>query len=101
MLITEMPSHTVPIRSGLFQAVPRNIIVLPVLFEGQVQAVIQLASLGNFTASQLAFLEQLNSSIGIVPNSIEATMHTQVLLGQSQQLPIEPQTPQIELQQTN
>ena len=45
MLITDLPSHTVPIRSGLFQAVPRNIIVLPVLFEDQVKAVIELASL--------------------------------------------------------
>ncbi len=101
MLITEMPSHAVPIRSGLFQAVPRNIIVLPVLFEDQVKAVIELASLSNFTASQLAFLEQLTSSIGIVLNSIEATMQTEGLLEQSQQLATELQTQQRELQQTN
>jgi HAMP domain-containing protein/signal transduction histidine kinase/DNA-binding response OmpR family regulator len=101
MLITEMPSHAVPIRSGLFQAVPRNIIVLPVLFEDQVKAVIELASLGSFTASQLAFLEQLTSSIGIVLNSIEATMQTEGLLVQSQQLATELQTQQSELQQTN
>jgi len=101
MLITEMPSHAVPIRSGLFQAVPRSIIVLPVLFEDQVKAVIELASLSNFTASQLAFLEQLTSSIGIVLNSIEATMQTEGLLEQSQQLATELQTQQRELQQTN
>jgi len=101
MLITEMPSHAVPIRSGLFQAVPRNIIVLPVLFEDQVKAVIELASLGDFTASQLAFLDQLTSSIGIVLNSIEATMQTEGLLVQSQQLATELQTQQSELQQTN
>ena len=101
MLITEMPSHAVPIRSGLFQAVPRNIIVLPVLFEDQVKAVIELASLSDFTASQLAFLEQLTSSIGIVLNSIEATMQTEGLLVQSQQLATELQTQQSELQQTN
>jgi HAMP domain-containing protein/CheY-like chemotaxis protein/signal transduction histidine kinase len=101
MLITEMPPHAVPIRSGLFQAVPRNIIVLPVLFEDQVKAVIELASLSDFTASQLAFLEQLTSSIGIVLNSIEATMQTEGLLEQSQQLATELQTQQRELQQTN
>jgi HAMP domain-containing protein/CheY-like chemotaxis protein len=101
MLITEMPLHAVPIRSGLFQAVPRNIIVLPVLFEDQVKAVIELASLGDFTASQLAFLEQLTASIGIVLNSIEATMQTEGLLVQSQQLATELQTQQSELQQTN
>ena len=101
MLITDVPSHAVPIRSGLFQAVPRNVIVLPVLFEGRVKAVIELASLSAFTASHLAFLDQLTSSIGIVLNSIEATMQTEGLLKQSQQLAAELQTQQTELQQTN
>ena len=75
--------------------------MLPVLFEDRVKAVIELASLGAFTASQLAFLEQLTSSIGIVLNSIEATMQTEGLLKQSQQLAAELQTQQKELQQTN
>jgi len=101
MLITDLPDRTVPIRSGLFQSVPRNVIVLPVLFEDRVKAVIELASLGAFTASHLAFLEQLTASIGIVLNSIEATMQTEGLLKQSQQLAAELQTQQKELQQTN
>ena len=75
--------------------------VLPVLFENHVKAVIELASLSFFTASHLAFLEQLTSSIGIVLNSIEATMQTEGLLKQSQQLAAELQTQQKELQQTN
>jgi CheY-like chemotaxis protein/signal transduction histidine kinase/HAMP domain-containing protein len=101
MLINDLPEDTVPIRSGLFEAVPRNVIVLPVLFEDRVKAVIELASLNFFTASHLAFLEQLTSSIGIVLNSIEATMQTEALLEQSQQLATELQTQQSELQQTN
>ncbi len=101
MLITNIPSHAIPIRSGLFEAVPRNVIVLPVLFEDRVKAVIELASLSVFTASHLAFLEQLTSSIGIVLNSIEATMQTEGLLKQSQQLAAELQAQQTELQQTN
>jgi HAMP domain-containing protein/CheY-like chemotaxis protein/signal transduction histidine kinase len=101
MLISDVPAQAVPIRSGLFQAVPRNIIVLPILFEDRVKAVIELATLGMFTASHLAFLEQLTSSIGIVLNSIEATMQTEGLLKQSQQLAAELQTQQTELQQTN
>ncbi|HTT20536.1 MAG TPA: HAMP domain-containing protein [Candidatus Sulfotelmatobacter sp.] len=101
MLITNLPEATVPIRSGLFQARPRNVIVLPVLFEDRVKAVIELASLSTFTASHLAFLEQLTASIGIVLNSIEATMQTEGLLKQSQQLAAELQTQQKELQQTN
>jgi HAMP domain-containing protein/CheY-like chemotaxis protein/signal transduction histidine kinase len=101
MLITDLPPDTISIRSGLFEAVPRNVIVLPVLFEDRVKAVIELASLGMFTASHLAFLEQLTASIGIVLNSIEATMQTEGLLKQSQQLATELQTQQKELQQTN
>jgi HAMP domain-containing protein/signal transduction histidine kinase/CheY-like chemotaxis protein len=101
MLISDLPKDTIPIRSGLFEAVPRNVIVLPVLFEDRVKAVIELASLSNFTASHLAFLEQLTASIGIVLNSIEATMQTEGLLKQSQQLATELQTQQKELQQTN
>jgi HAMP domain-containing protein/CheY-like chemotaxis protein/signal transduction histidine kinase len=101
MLITDVPTDAIPIRSGLFQSVPRSIIVLPILFEDRVKAVIELASLRVFTASHLAFLDQLTSSIGIVLNSIEATMQTEGLLKQSQQLATELQTQQTELQQTN
>src|SRR3977135_3537712 len=69
--------------------------------ENQVKAVIELASIGAFTTLQTTFLEQLTTSIGIVLNSIEATMQTEGLLKQSQQLAGELQTQQRELQQTN
>jgi HAMP domain-containing protein/signal transduction histidine kinase/DNA-binding response OmpR family regulator len=101
LLITDVPPDSVQVRSSLLQVVPRNVLVLPVLFEGEVKAVIELASLGVFTASHLAFLEQLTASIGIVLNSIEATMKTEGLLKQSQQLAGELQTQQKELQQKN
>ena len=101
ILITDMPANVVPIRSGLFEALPSSIVVLPLLFEGQVKAVLELASVTAFTPLQLSFLEQLTSSIGIVLNSIEATMQTEALLKQSQQLAAELQMQQKELQQTN
>jgi HAMP domain-containing protein/CheY-like chemotaxis protein/signal transduction histidine kinase len=101
MLINELPPNATPIRSGLFEVAPRNVVVLPVLFESQVKAVIELASLSVFTASHLAFLDQLTASIGIVLNSIEATMKTEGLLKQSQQLAGELQTQQKELQEKN
>jgi CheY-like chemotaxis protein/signal transduction histidine kinase/HAMP domain-containing protein len=101
MLITDLSPMTITIRSGLLDAVPRSVIVLPVLFEDRVKAVIELASVSTFTASHLAFLEQLTASIGIVLNSIEATMQTEGLLKQSQQLAAELQAQQKELQQTN
>jgi HAMP domain-containing protein/CheY-like chemotaxis protein len=101
LLIAEMPDNVVPIGSALFKAKPRNVIVLPILFENQVKAVIELASVNHFTALQVTFLEQLTDSIGIVLNSIEATMQTEGLLKQSQQLAGELQAQQKELQQTN
>ncbi|MEA1648553.1 HAMP domain-containing protein [Nitrospirillum sp. BR 11164] len=101
ILITEMPANVVPISSGLFKAIPQSVVVLPVQFEGQVKAVIELASMTAFTGLQMTFLEQLTASIGIVLNSIEATMQTEGLLKQSQQLAAELQAQQGELQQTN
>ncbi len=101
LLINDLPQNVVPIGSALFKTPPRNIVVLPVLFESQAKAVIELASVTAFTDLQIAFLEQLTTSIGIVLNSIEATMQTEGLLKQSQQLATELQTQQRELQQTN
>jgi len=100
-LVSDIPDGAVPINSALLRVVPKNLVVLPVLFENQVKAVIELASVSAFTTSQMTFLEQLTDSIGIVLNSIEATMQTEGLLKQSQQLAGELQTQQKELQQTN
>ena len=101
LVMSDLPPTVAPIRSGLFTAPPTNAVVLPVLFEGEVKAVIELAALSPFTELKMSFLEQLTSSIGIVLNSIEATMQTEGLLTQSQQLAAELQTQQHELQQTN
>ncbi len=101
MLLTDVPADSIQVSSGLLIAHPRNVVVLPVLFEGEIKAVIELASLCEFTAPHLAFLEQLTGSIGIVLNTIEATMRTEGLLTQSQQLAGELQAQQKELQQTN
>jgi CheY-like chemotaxis protein/signal transduction histidine kinase/HAMP domain-containing protein len=100
-LVSDIPADAAPINSALLRVRPKNLVVLPVLFENQVKAVIELSSVSSFTTSQMTFLEQLTDSIGIVLNSIEATMQTEGLLKQSQQLAGELQTQQKELQQTN
>src|SRR5207248_1562923 len=91
----------IQISSGLGAAPPSNIIVLPVLFEEQVKAVIELASFQRFGATHEMFLDQLTESIGIVLNTIEANMRTEGLLKQSQSLARELQSQQQELQKTN
>jgi HAMP domain-containing protein/signal transduction histidine kinase/DNA-binding response OmpR family regulator len=101
ILVTNVPQNTVPIGSVHLSVLPRSVVIFPVVFEGQIKAVLGLASLNDFAPAHLAFLEQLTASIGIVLNSIEATMQTEGLLQQSQQLAAELQTQKRELQQTN
>jgi HAMP domain-containing protein/signal transduction histidine kinase/CheY-like chemotaxis protein len=99
--ITNAPPGYIRISSGLGEAAPQSIIVLPVVFEGQVKGVLELASLERFNPTHLAFLDQLTESIGIVLNTIEANMRTEDLLKQSQSLAQELQSRQEELQNTN
>jgi HAMP domain-containing protein/CheY-like chemotaxis protein len=101
ILLNDVPTDYTVIQSSLGSAAPTSVIVLPVLFEGETMAVIELAALRPFTDTHLQFLDQLTQSIGVVLNTIEATMRTENLLQQSQQLTTELQTRQIELQQTN
>ncbi len=101
IIISNVPPNTVPVGSSMFRALPRSVAVFPVIFEGQIKAVLGLASLNEFLPAHVAFLEQLTASIGIVLNTIEATMRTEGLLTQSQQLTAELQSRQTELQQTN
>ena len=101
ILLTEVPPDYVQIESGLGHATPANLVVLPVLFEGEVNAVVELASFSRFSPVHLAFLEQLTESIGIVLNTITATMRKEELLSQSQALAEELQSQQEEMTKTN
>src|SRR5881394_27427 len=101
IVLTSVPRDYLAISSGLGEASPLNIIVLTVVFEGQVKAVMELASFDEFSPAHQAFLDQLTESIGIVLNTIEANMRTEDLLKQSQSLAKELQSQQEELQQTN
>jgi CheY-like chemotaxis protein/GAF domain-containing protein len=99
ILLTNVPDDYIQITSGLGEAPPRNIIVLPILFEGEVKAVIELASFLPFSAIHQTFLDQLAESIGVVLNMIQANMRTEELLEQSQKLTQELQSQSKELQQ--
>ncbi len=101
ILLLNVPADYIRISSGLGDAAPQNIIVLPVIFEGQVKGVLELASFERFNPTHQAFLDQLTESIGIVLNTIVANMRTEDLLKQSQSLAQELQSRQEELQQTN
>jgi HAMP domain-containing protein/signal transduction histidine kinase/CheY-like chemotaxis protein len=101
ILLDDVPDDYVVIESGVGEGKPRSIIILPVLFEGDIRAVIELATFGRFSPGQLSFLGQLVESIGIVLNTIAAGMRTEGLLTQSQILTSELQSQQAELKTTN
>ncbi|MES2572265.1 MAG: response regulator, partial [Verrucomicrobiota bacterium] len=101
ILLTQVPEDYVRISSGLGESTPKNIVVLPIVFEGQVKAVMELSSFDRFNPTHQTFLDQLTESIGIVLNTIEANMRTEDLLKQSQSLAGELQSRQLELQATN
>jgi CheY-like chemotaxis protein/signal transduction histidine kinase/HAMP domain-containing protein len=101
ILLTNVPSDYVEISSGLGAAKPLNIIDLPIVFEGRVKAVVEMASFTMFSPIHQTFLDQLAESIGIVLNTIEANMRTEELLKQSQSLARELGSQKEELRQTN
>jgi signal transduction histidine kinase/HAMP domain-containing protein/CheY-like chemotaxis protein len=99
IVVTDPPQDYIRIPSGLGEAPPAGIIVLPVVFEDEVLAVIELASFRPFSAVSITFLEQLVETIGVVLNGVIANMRTEELLAESQRLAEELQSQSRELQQ--
>jgi HAMP domain-containing protein/signal transduction histidine kinase/CheY-like chemotaxis protein len=99
MLLTDVPDNYAKVSSGLREFRPMNIVVLPILFEGEVKAVMELSSVERFSPAHQAFLDQLTESIGIVLNTIEASTRTENLLKQSQSLATELQKTNLELEE--
>ena len=98
ILISDAPEDYIKISSGLGEALPVNIVVMPILFEEQVLAVVELASVKAFSVVNTAFLEQLGETLGVVLNAIIANRRTEELLEQSQSLTEELQSQSEELQ---
>jgi signal transduction histidine kinase/HAMP domain-containing protein/CheY-like chemotaxis protein len=108
IVITNLPEGYVKISSGLGEAPPANLAVLPILFEDQVLGVIELASFNSFSPVQTDFLEQLTETLGVNFNTIIANARTDALLEESQRLTTELQArseelqdQQVELQRSN
>ncbi|MEO6952006.1 MAG: response regulator, partial [Polyangia bacterium] len=99
IVLHQIPADYVRIGSVIGEAAPLNVIVLPVLFEGDVKAVIELASFHAFSTIHQIFLDQLTESIGVVLNMMSAKMRTEELLEQSQSLTLELQNQSKELTQ--
>jgi HAMP domain-containing protein/signal transduction histidine kinase/DNA-binding response OmpR family regulator len=94
ILLTNVEGRRFRINTGLTRSQAAEVLVMPIVFEGELRGVVELASLERFSTSHQAFLDQLMESIGIVIHTIEANTRTETLLTQSQSLAEE-------LQQTN
>jgi len=108
IVVANLPEGYVKISSGLGEAPPTNLAVVPILFEDQVLGVIELASFTEFSPVQTDFLEQLTETLGVNFNTIIANARTDTLLEESQRLTSELQArseelqdQQVELQRSN
>jgi len=98
IVVTDVPAGYVKISSGLGEAVPGNLMILPIVFEDQVLGVIEAGSFSPFTQVHRDFMEQLMESIGVNANTIIANSRTDALLAESQRLAAELQARTRELQ---
>ncbi|RKZ79838.1 MAG: histidine kinase [Candidatus Parabeggiatoa sp. nov. 3] len=108
IIITQAPADYIYIQSGLGQSRPNAILVIPILYEGCLKAVIELASFHLLTEIQLQFLNEVMPNIGIAINTAQSRYQTQLLLQQSESQKkaletqaTELQTKQKELKETN
>ncbi|MQA83394.1 MAG: response regulator [Streptosporangiales bacterium] len=86
LLVEELPPNYITVRSGLGGATPTHLLVLPILFEDEVLAVIELASLHRFGAVHRGFLDQFVGTLGVTINTNRANSRTESLLKESQRL---------------
>ncbi len=101
ILLDDVPASYVSVGSGLGEATPATLLVTPIVFEGEVLGVLELAAFSAFTDVHHAFLDELTETLAVVINTIRANMRTEELLTQSQALTSELQKQSEELRQTN
>lgn len=101
IVIENVPQQFFKVNSSLGVTEPGHVAIFPVLFEGQLLAVIEVATLHHFAPIHLSFIEQLTEDIGIVLNTIQTNTRTEDLLAQSQTLAKELRQQQLEMTETN
>ncbi|MFD9795142.1 ATP-binding protein, partial [Streptomyces sp. NPDC059070] len=98
ILLEEAPPDYIKINSGLGEASPASVVIIPILFEDKLLGVIELASFSRFSDVHLAFFDQFVNTIGVAINTIIANSRTESLLSESQRLAIQLQERSDELQ---
>ncbi|MBC6466551.1 ATP-binding protein, partial [Actinomadura alba] len=98
ILIEAAPPDYIKINSGLGEGAPTSVVIIPILFEGKVLGIIELASFSRFSDVHLAFFDQFVDTIGVAINTIIANSRTEALLSESQRLATQLQERSDELQ---
>ena len=80
IIVTNLPENYITIQSGLGEAIPQQLIVIPFLYENAVKGIIEIGSFQEITKIKLELLEQVMPSIGIAINTAESRTKMQALL---------------------
>ncbi|WP_067728938.1 response regulator [Oceanobacillus damuensis] len=108
IILSKVPADYITVKSGLGEAPPLNLYVLPILFEGDVKGVVEISSFQSFNDNQRVLMEELISDLGILLESVMGRIRqaklleeTQVLMEEIQAQSEELQSQQDELKATN
>jgi CheY-like chemotaxis protein/HAMP domain-containing protein len=101
IILANVPDDYIAVSSGLGAARPCNIVVVPVVFDGEVKGVIELGSLYAFADDDLVFLDLVAENIAIAIHSAQSRLRVQELLEETQTQAEELQAQQEELRQAN
>ncbi len=83
--LKEIPENYITISSGLGEAKPRNLLIVPLKVEEKILGVLELASLKEFDDYHIEFVEKIAQSIGQTLLSVRTNIRTSELLSKTQQ----------------
>ncbi len=80
MYVSDIPESYMSISSTLGEIKPKQLVLAPVLFEGKVLAVMEIALLENLSVIHKNLIEQVLKSVGIILKSVMGRIETENIL---------------------
>jgi CheY-like chemotaxis protein/HAMP domain-containing protein len=101
IVFNDIPDNYIKINSGLGNAVPKNIVVFPFLYESEVKGVVEIGSTKEFAELDMQFLKMAGDNIAIAINAAQSRDRLKQLLEETQRQAEELEVQQEELRQAN